>query len=42
MENSKPQCGSNQGGPKAEYDLPLHVVGLCKLNPKVAIQVAKG
>jgi hypothetical protein len=26
----KPKCGSQPGGPKKEYDLALHVVGLCE------------
>jgi hypothetical protein len=29
MVPPKPKCGS-QGGPKKEYDLPLHVIGLCE------------
>jgi hypothetical protein len=29
IANEKPQCGS--GEEVGEYDLPLHVAGLCKL-----------
>lgn len=32
MEDAKPQCGS--GAPVGEYDLPLHVGGLCKLESR--------
>ena len=28
--SSKPQCGSDKSGGEAEYNLPLHVAGLCK------------
>ena len=31
METAKPQCGGGGTG-DAEYDLPLHVIGLCKFN----------
>jgi hypothetical protein len=26
----KPVCGGDSGGEAAEYDLPLHVIGLCE------------
>lgn len=30
MEDAKPQCGGATSGKPEEYDLPLHVAGLCK------------
>ena len=34
MDGGKPQCGGNQ--PIGEYDVGIHVLGLCKLNTAVA------
>lgn len=33
MKEPKPECGAKKGGQPAEYDVGLHVAGLCKLAP---------
>lgn len=31
MDEAKPQCGGGSAGEEEEYDLPLHVAGLCMI-----------